>query len=144
MHHVLWNHLPNGDFQVDGGLAPVEIYTSSKLEMSCLKVEKTLGCPSYVLDPRLQDGENIPKWEHCTRLGQFLGRFQKHAGSVGLTHNLRTRYISPQFHVVYDNKFHTVMGWDEDNLGVVDCIWSNVGGHDSVVKDMVDPARCTS
>ena len=36
------------------------------------------------------------------------------------------------------------MGWDEDNLGVVDCIWSNVGGHDSVVKDMVDPARCTS
>ena len=49
----LWNHLPIGYFQADGGLEPVEIYTSSKMDMSRLRVEKTWGCQAYILDPRL-------------------------------------------------------------------------------------------
>jgi len=65
-------------------------------------------CPSYVLDPRLQDGKKIPKWEPRARQGQFLGYSKDHATTIGLIRNIRTGYISPQFHVVYDEDFTTV------------------------------------
>jgi hypothetical protein len=61
-----------------------------------------------VLDPRLQDGKKIPKWEPRSRQGQFLGYSKVHATTIGLIRNIRTGYISPQFHVVYDEEFTTV------------------------------------
>eukprot|EP00977_Amphora_coffeiformis_P012588 scaffold3140_cov87-Amphora_coffeaeformis.AAC.1 len=63
---------------------------------------------SYVLDPRLQDGKKIPKWEPCSQQGQFLGFSKEHATTIGLIRNTRTGYISPQFHVVYDEQFTIV------------------------------------
>jgi hypothetical protein len=63
----------------------------------------------YVLDPRLQDGKKIPKWHAKARQGQFLGFSPLHSTSVGLIRNLRTERISPQFHVVYDQDFETVL-----------------------------------
>ena len=62
----------------------------------------------YVLDPRLQDGKKIPKWEPKSRRGQYVGASTLHASSVGVIRNLRTENLSPQFHVVYDNYFETV------------------------------------
>ena len=64
LEHVVyvWNHLPDGGFLVVVGIAPIEIYTYFKLDMSRLRDEKTWGCPVYVLDLRIQDGKNIPKW----------------------------------------------------------------------------------
>ena len=38
----------------------------------------------------------------------FLGFSNEHSSLVGLVLNIRTGYISPQFHVVYDEKFETV------------------------------------
>ena len=55
----MWNHLPNAR----GGLSHIELFTSSKLYMEFLKKERTWGCPAYVLDPKLQDGKNLPKWD---------------------------------------------------------------------------------
>ena len=66
------------------------------------------GSPSYVLDPRLQDGKKIPKWEPRSRKGQFLGFSKEHASTVGLIQNIRTGFISPQYHVVFDEEFTTV------------------------------------
>ena len=102
----LYNHLPNKFSPV----APLELYTGSKLDSSVLRNEKVWGCPAYVLDPKLQDGKKLPKWDPQTRQGQYLGKSNAHSSSVGLIRNLRTGYISPQFHVVYDNLFQTVMG----------------------------------
>ena len=51
----------------------------------------------------------------------YLGISTHHAGSVALVMNLKTRYISPQFHIVFDNDFTTTTtritnklpdGWD--------------------------------
>jgi hypothetical protein len=75
--------------------------------------------PTYVLDPKLQDGKKLPRWNPRSKLGQFLGRSTLHASSIGLIRNLRTGAVSPQFHVVYDDHFTTV-GADVtgDNLPV--------------------------
>ena len=58
----LWNYLSNGDYKLQGGLSPINIYTSSKLDTGSLRVEKPCGCPEYALDPRLRDGRKISKW----------------------------------------------------------------------------------
>ena len=141
MEHAvhIWNNLPNHSYNVEGGLCPLEIFSKAKVNSHHLQQEKTWGCPAYVLDPRLQDAQKIPKWDHRTRLGQYLGKSEKHASSVGLIRNLRTGYISPQFHVVYDKKIQTVIGGDENNDVIVDHIWSNLGGEDSMLENVVDP-----
>ena len=57
---------------------------------------------------------------------------------MGLIRNLRTGYISPQFHVVYDNLFQTVMGGYENNDTISDHIWSSlVQGSDNVTEQAV-------
>ena len=75
-----------------------------------LRNEHTWGCPAYVLDPKLQDGKKLPKWDFRTRQGQYLGKSPKHSSSIGLVRNLNTGFISPTFHVIYDHKFENVMG----------------------------------
>ena len=54
----LYNHLPNKFSPV----APLEIYTGSKLDSSILRNEKLWVYPAYVLVYNLQDGKNLPKW----------------------------------------------------------------------------------
>ena len=67
------------------------------------------GCPVYVLDPRLQSGISaLPKWEPRCRVGVYLGHSPQHAGNVALVLNLSTGHVSPQYHVVFDDKFTTV------------------------------------
>ena len=66
------------------------------------------GAPVYVLDPRLQDGHKIPKFEPRSRRGLNLGWSPKHASTVPLVLNLPTGKVSPQFHVVFDDWFSTV------------------------------------
>ena len=61
-----------------------------------------------------------------THQGQYLGKPPAHARLVGLIRNLRTGYIYPQFHAVYDNLFQTVMGGYENNDAVSDHILSTL------------------
>ena len=41
-------------------------------------------------------------------MGQFLGFSDQHSSLVGRVRHLGTNYVSPQYHVVYDDKFETV------------------------------------
>jgi hypothetical protein len=111
----LWNKMP----RANGGLAPEEIFFGIKSDYADLRDARVWGCPAYVLDPKLQDGKKIPRWNPRSKLGQFVGRSQFHAANIGMIRNLRTGAISPQFNVVYDDHFTTV-GADitGDNLPV--------------------------
>jgi hypothetical protein len=62
----------------------------------------------YVLDAALQDGKKIPKWNPRTRLGLFLGFSDVHSSQVPMVLNVATGKVSPQFHVIVDDKFETV------------------------------------
>jgi hypothetical protein len=100
----LHNELPSQSSR----LTPHEVWSRSKSSFSALVNAHPWGCPVYVLQPKLQDGGKVPKWEPRSRQGQYMGASPLHASTVGLIRNLRTNHISPQFHVVYDDLFETV------------------------------------
>ena len=64
------------------------------------------------MDPHLQNGFKIPRWEPRSHQGIYLGISPLHASTVGLILNPRTNRISPQFHCVYDDHFETVHSHD--------------------------------
>jgi hypothetical protein len=78
------NHTPTQDL----GFAPIELFSGIRLHCYDLRRIRVFGCPTYVLDPRLQDGFKIPKWEPRARLGQFLGFSTTHSTTVSLIRNL--------------------------------------------------------
>ena len=47
-------------------------------------------------------------------MGHFLGFYDDHYSLVANVHDLSTGYISPQFHLVFDNLFETVMCTKDD------------------------------
>jgi hypothetical protein len=66
------------------------------------------GCPVYVLEAKLQNDQKLPKWNRRVRLGQFVGFSDEHSSMVANVRHLTTGYISPQFHVIFDDLFETV------------------------------------
>ena len=104
----VWNHLPRSR----NGLAPIELFTGVKSTSShpTLMNLRVWGCPAWVLDPKLQDGHKLPKFQARSRCGMYVGNSTKHSDSVGRILSLRTGHVSPQFHVVYDEKFSTAIG----------------------------------
>ncbi len=102
----LYNRLPNAV----SGLTPIELLTGTRSNHTDLLRTHIWGCPVYVLDPRLQDGKKIPKWNRRARQGQFLGFSEQHSSLVATVRHLTTGHVSPQFHVVFDDHFYTVYG----------------------------------
>ena len=60
VRHAVWlhNRLPNAVT----GLSPLEILSGTRSDHRDLLRTHVWGCPVYVLDPKLQDGQKIPKW----------------------------------------------------------------------------------
>jgi hypothetical protein len=109
----LWNRVPCKDSRI----VPLEILCGCKRDKKILRSSHVWGCPSYVLDPKIQDGKKILRWQPKSRRGQFLGFSKRHASTVRLIRNLKTGSISPQFHVVFDDAFTTVPSrMQEDNI----------------------------
>ena len=84
-----------------------------------------------MLDPKLQDGKKLPKWNPRTGQGQYLGKSLHYTSSVGMIRNLSTGFISPQFHAIYDPKFQTVTSGYENNDTVANHTWDSLGQYDS-------------
>jgi hypothetical protein len=104
--HAAWlyNRIP----QRTSGITPLEMVTKCKSDHRDLMRTHVWGCPVYVLEATLQDGKKLPKWNKRARMGQFLGFSRSHSSTVALVRNLHTGYVSPQYHVVFDDKFETV------------------------------------
>ena len=107
----IYNHTPN----MESGQAPIDIFTRVTVPRQRLKDLHVWGCPTYVLDPKLQDGKKIPRWKPRSRRGVFLGLASKYASSVPLVLNPTTGHISSQFHVVFDDLFTTVLSQSESD-----------------------------
>ena len=99
----LWNRMP----REKSGVSPLELFYSAKSNNEDIRGARVWGCPVYVLEPTLQDGKKLPRWQPRSKVGQFLGRSKSHATSVGLIKNVQTGGVSAQFHVVYDDHFAT-------------------------------------
>jgi hypothetical protein len=112
--HAAWlyNRIPNST----SGLTPLELLTKTKADHRDLLRSHVWGCPVFVLDPKLKDGKKIPKWNHHSRLGQSLGFSDEHSSLVANVRNLFTGFVSPQFHVVFDDLFQTVFSSGNDDV----------------------------
>ena len=92
-----------------------------------------------MLDPKLQDGKKIPKWNPKTWRGLFLGISPEHSSSVGRILNLRTGHVSPQFHVVYDDLFSSVSSDDSQVQIIKQEDWDRLlelGSDENLVEGM--------
>jgi hypothetical protein len=54
-----------------------------------------MGCPVYVLDPKLQDGQKIPKWDPRSRRGMFVGVSNAHSSIVGRIERADRECLTP-------------------------------------------------
>ena len=56
-----------------------------------------------MLEAKLQNEQKLPNWNRRSRLGQFLGFSEEHSTLVANVRKLWTGYISPQYHLVFDD-----------------------------------------
>ena len=100
----MYNHTP----PLETGVAPIEHMANVHMNRKHIAQCKVFGCPVYVLQAKLQDGKKIPKWKPRARMGQFLGFSRNHSLLIGHVRNLRTEHVSPQWHLVFEERFKTV------------------------------------
>ena len=100
----VFNNLP----ALETGLCPNKIWSQARASSDKFCRSHVWGCPVYVLEADLQDGKKIPKWNPRARLGIFVWFSNVHSSLVPLVLNTHTGKISPQYHVVFDDKFSTV------------------------------------
>ena len=88
--------------------SPNKIFDNSAVNLNP-KHWKLFGCPAYVLKVELQGTTGIhPKWDARSRACIYLGQSPIHNRNVALVLNIHTGYVSPQFHVKFDESFRTV------------------------------------
>jgi hypothetical protein len=96
---------------MDDGLSPKGKKLSN---YTYLRQAHVFGCPCYVLNPKLVEGQKIPKWNPCSRQGKFLGNSKQYFSNADLIFNPRSCCITTtQFHVLYDDEFSTVSGCND-------------------------------
>lgn len=106
----IWNNTPREDLDL---LSPEEKFSgvtiSKDTKRKQIRKFHPFGCPTYVLDEKIQSGNSKPpRWNPRTRTGIFLGHSSEHASSVSLILNPDTDRISPQYHCIFDDYFHTL------------------------------------
>ena len=106
------------------GLTTIELSTKKKYEHQYLLRYHVWGCPVYVLDPKLQNHQKIPRRNHRSRLGEFLGFSNEHSSLVANVRKLQTGYTLPQYNVVVDDIFQTVF-----SSGKSDVILDSICNH---------------
>ena len=111
--HAVWlhNHFPN----YLSGITPLELRTSNKADHRNLIISHVWVCPVFVLDPKLQNDQKIPKWNRRSILGQFIGFLEHHSSLIASILHINTGQISPQYHVVFDELFETVYSTGEND-----------------------------
>ena len=104
LHHH--NHMRHPS---TGMLSPLALLQHTNTAHTHFKDMHVWGCPALVLDPSLQDGHKLPKWKPQSCHGLLVGFSPCHSALVPLILNPWTGKISPQFHVVFDNWFISIL-----------------------------------
>jgi hypothetical protein len=97
----------NASINPDSMLSPHTLFTGNAVPWR-MKDFKVFGCPVFVLDKKLQDGDALAKWKSRSWVGVYVGHSLAHSGNVPVIYNPYTTHITPQFHVVFDEQFTTV------------------------------------
>ena len=112
------------------GITLIGMLTKTKSNPRDLRHSHVWGCPVFVIGEKLQDDHKLPKWDQRSRLGNFLGFSDEHSTLVANVRNLRTGYISPQYHPVFDDLFESIV-----------CTGDNDPVIDNICNDLLDSSR---
>jgi len=99
------NETPN--MKDEKGRSPIQLFSNTEVHTH-EKHWAPFGCPTYVLNSKLQSGTIHNKWAYRSRVGIYLGRSPNHGRNVALVLDRVTGLVSPQFHVEFDPGFQTV------------------------------------
>lgn len=100
----LYNHVPDHTT----GLSPTDLFTRTRWPQRKLQDLHVFGCPVYVLDKKIADGNKLPRWKPRSKRCMYVGVSDKHASSVPLVMNPLTRTTTTPWNVVFDDWFATV------------------------------------
>ncbi|KAI2505949.1 hypothetical protein MHU86_8449 [Fragilaria crotonensis] len=107
------------------GLSPHDVFTKTRWEQKKLMDVHVWGCPVYVLDKMISDGKKLPRWTpRSTRTVNLVLRQTRQLGPLVL--NPQTGYITPQFHIVFDDWFATVPASADDLPNFNDDCWQRM------------------
>ncbi len=84
----------NVSIRQDKTFTPFRLFTGQEAPWS-LQDFRVFGCPTYVLNKRLQDGDSFHKWRARSWQGVYIGPSCCHASNVPLIYNYSTTYVSP-------------------------------------------------
>ena len=112
---VLWHHAVQAvverhkKLSLDKyGRSPLEKFSGIRDEIAPSNFH-TWGCPLFILEAANQPGGiGTPKWQPRSYTGIHLGRSLCHEGSVALVLNVSSGLVSPQYHVIFNDKFTTI------------------------------------
>jgi hypothetical protein len=95
----------------DYDISPWEQFTGkrSKLDQNDMH---PLFCPFYVIDRHMQEGTSPPKWTKSTMQIVYVGHLHHYSKSVPMVWDPKTKLVSPQFDVMFDDNFDTVQAPD--------------------------------
>ena len=79
----------------------------------------------YVLEAKLHNNHNLPKWNRRSLLGKFIGFSEEHSTLVANFCHLRTGCISPQYHLVFGDLFQKLVRLGDNDPGI-DNICNNI------------------
>jgi hypothetical protein len=114
----LWNCMPDKATK----LSPMEQITGTAFNnYHHLKRRHVFGCPTFVLDPCLQ--EKLPKWTRRSRRGLNLGYSPEHSTTVSRVLNVDRGKVSPPYHCVHGDAFTSVTAPDEFSFDTSE--WEN-------------------
>jgi len=63
----IYNHTPKNY------VCPADVFYGSVVPRHRLKDLHVWGCPVFVLDPKLQHGQKLPRWDAHSKKGMFVG-----------------------------------------------------------------------
>jgi hypothetical protein len=95
----------------DYDLIPWEQFTGERSKLDQTDMHP-LFCPVYVLDRRVQEGTSPPKWTKRTTQKVYVGHLHHYSKSVPMVWDPKTKLVSPQFHVKFNDNFDTVKSPD--------------------------------
>jgi hypothetical protein len=89
--------------------SPLEMFSKTPIRPQVLNYHPPF-CPVYILHNGLQGGggKRPNKWVRRSKIAIYMGTSPRHARSVALVLSLSTGYVSPQFHMKFDDFFETV------------------------------------
>ena len=135
VHHAvhLYNHMPSAA----SGLSPHDLMSRTRWPQSQLTDVHVWGCPVYVLDKKIHDGNKLPRWKPRSTRQIYVGMSQKHASSVPLCLNPTTGAVTSQFHIVFDDEFSTIATSVDDLPDFGSAQWDQMFG-ESTYQYMMD------